>query len=236
MATGVLNGIGPMYGPIMPVTKCMGRKARMTAMVAIIVGFPVSLVAAIIRRALSRRLPAPLCRWRWIFSMTTMASSTNKPSARIRAKRVIRLMVWSASRPIASTINRINGILSVTMAASRQPRNNNIMITIEMMATPRCSINMFTASSARLPESRVMVTRTLSGISSPLRVLSFFSIRRVTVTALVPRFLASVIETAGVSGSALAVFPEVRPVGPKPMRCSVVTSEGPSEMVAMSRR
>ncbi len=59
MATGALNGIGPMYGPIMPVTKCIGRKARITAMVAMMVGLPVSLVAAMISFALSFSEAAP---------------------------------------------------------------------------------------------------------------------------------------------------------------------------------
>ena len=38
MATGTLNAIGAMYGPIMPVMKNIGRKETMTAKVAKMVG------------------------------------------------------------------------------------------------------------------------------------------------------------------------------------------------------
>ena len=45
MATGTLNGMGRMNGPIMPETKAIGMKARITAIVATLVGLPISLVA-----------------------------------------------------------------------------------------------------------------------------------------------------------------------------------------------
>ncbi len=87
-------------------------------------------------------------------------------------------------------------------------------MTTETMAMPRCSMSMFTASLARAPESRVMVTFTWSGISSPLRLSSFSSMARVTNTALEPRFLASAMDTAGISVSAPSSFACLRPAGP----------------------
>ncbi len=58
MATGTLNGMGSMKGPIMPVTKAIGMKARITATVAILVGLPISLVAWI-TTSLKSRSPMP---------------------------------------------------------------------------------------------------------------------------------------------------------------------------------
>ena len=46
IATGTLNGIGAMYGPIMPVTQNIGRNASITVKVARFVGRPISLTAA----------------------------------------------------------------------------------------------------------------------------------------------------------------------------------------------
>ena len=40
IASGTLNGIGRMYGPIMPLTKSIGRNETMTVKVARIVGGP----------------------------------------------------------------------------------------------------------------------------------------------------------------------------------------------------
>ena len=45
IATGTLNGIGAMYGPIIPVTQNIGRNARMTVRVARFVGLPISFTA-----------------------------------------------------------------------------------------------------------------------------------------------------------------------------------------------
>ena len=45
IATGTLNAIGAMYGPIMPVMKNIGRKETMTVKVARMVGGRTSLTA-----------------------------------------------------------------------------------------------------------------------------------------------------------------------------------------------
>jgi hypothetical protein len=72
-----------------PETKAMGRSAAMTVQVARIVGLPTSSTAF---TAVST--PTPCCRkWRWMFSTTTMASSTRMPMEKMRAKRVTRFSV-----------------------------------------------------------------------------------------------------------------------------------------------
>jgi hypothetical protein len=90
MTTGTLNGIGRMYGPIMPETKNIGRNATITVKVALMSGGRTSLTANSVAssggRCFSRK-----CRW--MFSTSTMGSSTRSPSDSTSAKRVTRLIV-----------------------------------------------------------------------------------------------------------------------------------------------
>ena len=85
-------GMGRMYGPMRPRTKAMGRMAAITAKVARMVGLPTSSTASMTTRAKLLRGPGR-CMWRWMFSTTTMASSTRMPMEKIRAKRVTRFRV-----------------------------------------------------------------------------------------------------------------------------------------------
>ncbi len=89
IATGTLNGIGRMYGPIMPRTKKSGRKDTITASVARITGGRTSSTA---RSVAWRGASLPSDRWRWMFSTSTIGSSTSRPSDRISAKSVTRLI------------------------------------------------------------------------------------------------------------------------------------------------
>jgi hypothetical protein len=62
MPSDELIGIGPMYGPIRPVTKAIGSSAAITVNVARIVGPPTSSTAA---GMISRSgLPGSSCWWR----------------------------------------------------------------------------------------------------------------------------------------------------------------------------
>ncbi len=60
-----------------------------------------------------------------MFSITTMESSTSRPSDRISENRVMRLMLWPATMPTASVMNRISGMVMVTIEAARQPRKSD---------------------------------------------------------------------------------------------------------------
>ena len=51
IAIGTLIGMGRMYGPIIPVTKSMGRNESMTVSVASAVGLPISRTARIVASA-----------------------------------------------------------------------------------------------------------------------------------------------------------------------------------------
>ncbi len=98
-----------------------------------------------------------------MFSTTTMASSTSEPSARISANSATRLMVTPA-RPSAITTDSItSGTTSITISPSRQPSVSSSVPTTVMMAMPRCSTSVLTASSALSPSLRVVTTSTPAG-------------------------------------------------------------------------
>ena len=89
MPTEALIGIGRMYGPISPVTKAIGISAAITVKVARMVGPPTSSTAGgITSNRLRLRPSAPgMARCRWMFSTTTMASSTRMPIEKISANK-----------------------------------------------------------------------------------------------------------------------------------------------------
>ena len=127
-----LIGMGLMYGPISPVTKAMGKSAAITVSVARIVGPPTSSTAPGISCA--KVFWGKSCWWRWMFSTTTIASSTRMPIEKISAKSDTRFNV----KPQAQDANRVTVSVSTTakptMAASRRPRARNTSSTTEAVA------------------------------------------------------------------------------------------------------
>ena len=89
-----------MYGPIRPDTKAIGSKAAMTVKVARMVGR-----ADFIDRGRNRfeQAFAAERRCRWIFSTTTMASSTRMPMEKISANSDTRFKV----KPMAHEANKV---------------------------------------------------------------------------------------------------------------------------------
>ncbi len=92
IATLAPTGMGRMYGPMSPRTIAIGRIAAITATVARMVGLPTSSTASSTSRAKLRRGPGRYM-WRWMFSTTTIASSTRMPMEKMRANRVTRFSV-----------------------------------------------------------------------------------------------------------------------------------------------
>jgi hypothetical protein len=86
-----LIGIGLMYGPMRPDTKAIGSSAAITVSVARMVGPPTSSTAAGISAASG--LPGSSAWCLWMFSTTTMASSTRMPIEKISANSETRLSV-----------------------------------------------------------------------------------------------------------------------------------------------
>ena len=153
MPAEALIGIGRMYGPIRPDTKAIGSSAAITVKVARMVGPPTSLTAAGIA---SRRLRPPrvvsdpaMCRW--MFSTTTIASSTRMPIEKISANSETRLMV----KPIAHDANRVSARVMTTAlpttTASRQPIVSSTSNTTEKVAKISLWISLSALSVAVWP-------------------------------------------------------------------------------------
>ncbi|OGS74887.1 MAG: hypothetical protein A2063_03090 [Gallionellales bacterium GWA2_60_142] len=86
-----LIGIGLMYGPIRPLTKAIGSSAAITVKVASIVGLPTSSTAS--GMISDSGWCCASARRRWMFSTTTMASSTRIPMEKISANSDTRFSV-----------------------------------------------------------------------------------------------------------------------------------------------
>jgi hypothetical protein len=109
----------------------MGSSAAMTVNVARIVGPPTSATASGIA---SPRLRLPSAMWRWMFSTTTMASSTRMPIEKISANSETRLIV----KPIAQDANKVSIRVMTTAVpttiASRQPSVASTSSTTDRVA------------------------------------------------------------------------------------------------------
>ena len=69
----------------------------------------------------------PSVKFRWIFSITTVALSTNRPIARARPPSVIRLMLLPVRNNPMMPANTASGIVAETITVLRQlPRNTRI--------------------------------------------------------------------------------------------------------------
>ena len=148
MPTEALIGIGRMYGPISPVTNAIGISAAITVNVARMVGPPTSSTAGGIA---SRRVMPPRAMCRWMFSTTTIASSTRMPIEKISANSDTRLRV----KPIAIEANRVTARVSTTALpttiASRQPSANSTSSTTEPVANTSFWISFIALSVAVWP-------------------------------------------------------------------------------------
>ena len=148
MPTEALIGMGRMYGPIKPVTKAMGINAAITVKVARMVGPPTSSTAGGIASA-SDMPPCAMCRW--MFSTTTMASSTRMPMEKISANSETRLRV----NPIAHDANSVTARVSTTALpitmASRRPSANSTSSTTEPVAKTSFLISVCALSLAVRP-------------------------------------------------------------------------------------
>ena len=148
MPAEALIGMGRMYGPISPDTNAIGSRAAMTVNVARIVGPPTSATASGIASP-SDFPPSAMCRW--MFSTTTIASSTRMPIEKISANRETRLIV----NPIAHDANRVSIKVMMTALpttiASRQPSVTRTSSTTDNVAKISLWISLSALSVAVLP-------------------------------------------------------------------------------------
>ncbi len=144
-----LIGIGLMYGPISPLTKAIGSSAAITVSVARIVGPPTSSTAPGISS--TSDLSGCNCWCRWMFSTTTMASSTRMPIEKISANSETRFRV----KPQAQEANSVTVSVSITavptIAASRRPSARNTRATTEAVANSSFWMSLRALASAVAP-------------------------------------------------------------------------------------
>ncbi len=67
--------------------------------------------------------------WVWMFSTSTVASSTRMPTASARPPSVIRLIVCPVSHSATTAAIRASGMFSTTTSALRQSRRNTSTIS-----------------------------------------------------------------------------------------------------------
>ena len=72
---------------------------------------------------------------RWVFSISTVASSTRMPTASARPPRVMTLMVWPSRLRMISDVRIESGIEMQTISVLRQlPRNSRIIRPVSTAA------------------------------------------------------------------------------------------------------
>ena len=98
-----------------------------------------------------RLRPGYSCWWRWMFSTTTIASSTRMPIEKISANSDTRFRV----KPQAQEANKVAASVKTTavptMAASRRPRAMNTRPTTEAVANSSFWISFLALSLAEAP-------------------------------------------------------------------------------------
>ena len=123
----------------------------------------------------------PIARLRWMFSISTVASSTRMPTASASPPRVMMLSVWPRAdrATIATKIDR--GMLIVTISVLRQlPRNSRMSRPVSDAAmspstsTPWIDARMtresgpYSFTSSRGLVTTAGVTRMFSSVCSPV--------------------------------------------------------------------
>ncbi len=71
---------------------------------------------------------SPCARCTWMFSISTVPSSTSTPTASARPPRVMILIVWPVSRSSTTAVSNANGMVMTTIRELRQsPRKSKII-------------------------------------------------------------------------------------------------------------
>ena len=120
--------------PMMPPMKPMGKNTATMDSVVANTAKPISCVPSM--AALYGVLP--MCRWRTMFSRTTMASSINRPTDKVSAMSVIMLMVkpnrYMKKKVPTSAMGRVRPVMTVERQLLR---NRKTMSTVRMAPSIR---------------------------------------------------------------------------------------------------
>ena len=142
-------GIGLMYGPVSPEMNAIGSRAAMTVRVATIVGPPTSSTA--FGMSETSGAPGSSARWRWMFSTTTIASSTRMPIEKMSAKSDTRLSVNPHAHEAKSVAESVRITAAPTMTASRRPSATKTSATTDSVAKASLVMSFIALSLAVSP-------------------------------------------------------------------------------------
>ena len=133
--------------PVLPSRKPTGRNtATSTAVVAI----TAKATCAVPRRAATSG-GSPRSARRWMFSTTTMASSTTSPIASTSANNVNRLIEKSNAYSAMNAATRHTGTVTAGISAARTlPRNSQITTSTSTMASASVWYTRSTAASMKV--------------------------------------------------------------------------------------
>ena len=127
----------------------MGSKAAITVSVAKIVGPPTSSTA---RGMMSLSASWGVsCWWRWMFSTTTIASSTKMPIEKISAKSDTRFSVKPQAHDANSVAVSVRMTAAPTIKASRRPKKKPTSKMTEPVANASFWISLLAFSAAVSP-------------------------------------------------------------------------------------
>ena len=123
------------YWPAMPPMKLTGANTATMVIVIAMTARPISSAAS----SEARHAVLPMCMWRTMFSISTIASSTNMPVASVTASRLTRL----SEKPSASSAKNVgmidSGKASAVIAVARQSRRK-ISTTMTDSSAPSSSV------------------------------------------------------------------------------------------------
>ena len=134
--------------PAIPPTKAIGPK---TAMIASVVAITASITSFVPSSAATAG-SLPICIWRKIFSRTTIASSTRRPTARERASRVSILTEKPAAKtrikaPI-SELGKAKPVITVDRTFARNKKTTIITSTMPIIIDSLTSNILFLTAVA----------------------------------------------------------------------------------------
>ena len=108
------------YWPVIPDMKAIGANTTMSTRVMAIAAKPISLRPL----TAASRGPSPICRWRKMFSSTTIESSTRMPTVRVSPIRLIMFRLKPRKYMTPSVAIRLVGIASSTISVLRKVCKN----------------------------------------------------------------------------------------------------------------
>jgi hypothetical protein len=183
---------------MMPFIVATGTNTARIEAVMAMTARPISLVAS---RA-ARHGPLPIIRWRWMFSMTTMASSIRMPMLSVRASMVMLLNVkpMACMKPKVAT-TEVGSAMALMIVARQSCRKNRMISTVRMAPKSRSNftswidaamkrlLSMGTPTGHTLGELGLIFSSSALTFSATDTVFAPDCLRMTSDTALLPSTL-----------------------------------------------